>query len=117
VKLNGQEMDLPNVRIFSAIRASNGCILRLWLEAINETDAREFCVRIGAGLEGESLAPESKQEPLAEAYDAKTARRLLGGISRSSLYKELILGNLERVTGTRRVLITRESLERRCRHR
>jgi len=111
------EMDANGVKTFSAIRAANGRLRRLWLEATDESEAYEFCIRIGAGLEGEALHPESAGPTLPEAYDAKTARRLLGGISRSSLYKELILGNLERVGGTRRVLITRESLERRCRSR
>jgi len=103
------------VKTFSAIRPANGRLRRLWLEAADETEAHEFCLHIGAGLEGEAQRPESVAAALPEAYDGKTARRLLGGISRSSLYKELILGNLERVAGTRRVLITRESLERRCR--
>jgi hypothetical protein len=106
-----------SVKTFSAIRAANGRLRRLWLEAADETEAHELCLRIDAGLEGEAQRPESAAPLLPEAYDARTARRLLGGISRSSLYKELILGNLERVGGTRRVLITRESLERRCRRR
>jgi hypothetical protein len=38
----------------------------------------------------------------------------MGGVGRTTIYKELVLGNLERVAGTRRVLITRKSLERRC---
>lgn len=112
-------MSLPlepsvKLRLWSAIYVANGVLHRMNFEAGNEAEAREFAIRCGAGLAGEATRSESRSEPLPVAYDAKTARRLLGGVSRSSLYKELVLGRLERVPGTRRVLITRSSLEQRC---
>lgn len=115
-------MSLPlessaKLRIWSAVYVANGVLRRMNFEAGDEAEAREFAIRCGAGLEGEAIRLKTTSEPLPVAYDAKTARRLLGGVSRSSLYKELVLGRLERVPGTRRVLITRSSLEQRCQFR
>ena len=87
----------------------NGSIRRLMFEACGEGEAREFAIRFGAGLEGEARRPESAPPPAA--YDEKTARRLLGNISPSTLYRELAVGNLERVPGIRKILITRQSIE------
>jgi hypothetical protein len=100
----------PTLAMYAAVYAHRGTVRRVWLEAATEEEAMETCVRWNVGLEG--LASRPKEEP-AHAYDEKTARRLLGGISRTTLYKELTLGRLERVSDTRKVLITRESLERR----
>jgi len=86
---------------------------RIFFEAIDDEEAREFCVQWGCGLEGKSTRPELGGESLPEAYDQETACRLLGGISKSTLYRELQDGKLERVPGTRRILVTRSSLEAR----
>lgn len=51
--------------------------------------------------------------PQVEHYPLATACQLLGGVSRSTIYRELHMGLLERVPHTRRVLITRDSIERR----
>ena len=77
--------------------------------------ARQLAARWGVGIEGEAAAfPDDSPAPLPEAYDEKTARYLLGGISRTTLYAELATGRLKRMAGTRRVLVTRQSIERRC---
>jgi hypothetical protein len=110
-------MNAPKLKSYSAVFAVNGGMRRVHFDAADEAEAQATCERWGAGLEAEAQRPEIQQSPLPEAYDSATARRLLGGISRTSLYKELVLGHLDRVSGTRRVLITRSSLERRCRHR
>ena len=104
----------PRMQIYAAKTILAGEIRRMWFEAPDEAEAKGLAVRFGAGLEGLASRPEVAK-PLPEAYDAKTARLMLGGISRTSLYKEIILGRLKRVAGTRRVLITRSSLELRCR--
>ncbi len=78
-------------------------------EAIGETEARDFAVRCGAGLEGETQRMSGPGP--ATAYDEKTARALLGNISPSTLYRELAVGNLRRVPGIRKILVTRESIE------
>lgn len=107
--------DVPNgTQTYSAVYIDDGKVCRMWIEAESERKAREFCQRCGAGLQGLAEPPRS-ESPLPEAYDEKTARRVLGGISRTTLYAELATGLLERVPGTRRVLITRRSIERRCR--
>jgi hypothetical protein len=85
----------------------------MFFEAADEAEARKFCVRWGSGLEGKSTRPELAEEPLPEAYDEKTARQMLGGISKSTLYREIQDGKLERLPGTRRILVTRSSLEAR----
>lgn len=97
------------MKFWSAVYVTNGSIRRLMFEAVTEAEAREFAVRCGAGLEGEAKRPADSGP--AAAYDEKTARALLGNISPSTLYRELAVGNLERVPGIRKILVTRESIE------
>jgi hypothetical protein len=101
---------------YSAIHVSSGEIRRLVFEAVDIVEARKLARGWKVGLEGETPGDHAGQSaaPIPEAYDQATARRLLGGISRTTLYAELATGQLERVSGTRRVLITRRSIERRC---
>jgi hypothetical protein len=105
----------PALKTFSAVFVVAGASRRTFFDAADESEARATCICWGVGLEGEAKRPGAAPEPLPEAYDAQTARRLLGGVSRTTLYKEIVLGNLQRVPGTRRVLITRTSIEKRCR--
>jgi hypothetical protein len=103
------------LRKFSGIYVAAGEIRRVVYEARDITEARELAGKWGVGLEGEAAAfPCDTPAPLPEAYDEKTARYLLGGISRTTLYAELATGRLQRLSGTRRVLVTRRSIERRC---
>lgn len=101
---------------FSAVHVAGSNIRRLVFEALDEGEAQQFAIKWGVGIEGETKLIDAPA-PLPEAYDQETARKLLGGISRTTLYAELCLGRLERVPGIRRVLITRCSIERRCRTR
>lgn len=105
---------IEGLAIFSAVHVVQGEMRRVFFEAIDDQEARELCVRWGCGLEGKSTRPEPGRESVPEAYDQETACRLLGGISKSTLYRELQDGKLERVPGTRRILVTRSSLEARC---
>ena len=104
---------IGQLKIFSAVFVVRGRMRRMFFEAADVAEAREFCVGWGCGLEGESMKPEVEPERLPEAYDEKTARQLLGGISKSTLYREIQDGKLDRVPGTRRILVTRSSLEAR----
>jgi len=61
------------------------------------------------GRRYEAVAAE-REMLLSPVYDAPTARRMLGNISHTTLWQEILLGNLERVPGTRRCLVTRESV-------
>ena len=105
----------PALRKFSGIYVAAGEIRRVVYEAKDITEAKQLAARWGVGIEGEAVAFSGESPPpLPEAYDAKTARYLLGGISRTTLYAELATGRLTRLSGTRRVLVTRRSIERRC---
>jgi hypothetical protein len=99
---------------FLALRIDAGKIRRVWFEADGAEPAQEICLRFGLGFAGPANPPRDPAQQIPEAYDIKAAGRLMGGVGRTTIYKELVLGNLERVAGTRRVLITRKSLERRC---
>lgn len=105
----------PELKRFSGIYIVAGEIRRIVYEARDLSEARQLARNWGVGLEGETVAFAGESPPpLPEAYDEKTARYLLGGISRTTLYAELATGRLQRITGTRRVLVTRRSIERRC---
>lgn len=97
------------VKFWCAVYVVGGLVRRMIFEAVDEIEAREFAVRCGAGLEGETQQMNSPAP--ATAYDEKTARALLGNISPSTLYRELAVGNLQRVPGIRKILVTRESIE------
>lgn len=84
-------------------------------EAEDADEAREIAEAWGIGVEGETREVATVAAPVPEAFNEKTARQMLGGISRATLWREMALGRLERVPNTRRVLITRASIERRCR--
>jgi hypothetical protein len=101
------------MQIYSAITIADGNIRRMWFEAPGEAEAKAFAVRVGAGLEGPAIRPELKGDPLPEAYNQEASRRMLGGISKSTLYREIQDGKLQRLPGTRRILITRASIEAR----
>ncbi len=100
---------------FSGIYVAAGEIRRVVYEAKDIAEARQLASQWGVGIEGEAVTfPGEAPSPLPVAYDEKTARYLLGGISRTTLYAELAIGRLQRLSGTRRVLVTRRSIERRC---
>lgn len=105
----------PALKKYSGIYVAAGEIRRVVYEAKDVTEAKEFAARWGVGIEGEATAfPGHSPAPVPEAYAEKTARYLLGGISRTTLYAELAMGRLKRLPGTRRVLVTRRSIEHRC---
>lgn len=92
----------------------DGSIRRVTFEAIDLAEAREIAAPWAVGVEGEGggLLPPPE---LPHAYNEKESRRLLGGISRSTLYNWIAIGRLEKVPGCRRLLLTRESIERAAR--
>lgn len=101
---------------FSAIFIKNGNIRRITFEAPNLSEAQSLAAAMGCGLEGAISAPSINKphEVQQKAYDEKTARQMLGGISRTTLYRLLLRGKLERVKDTRKVLVTHRSIERFC---
>lgn len=88
-----------------------GRLRRIWFDAEDEEDARVVAQHCHAGLEGPGERPKAEQV----AYGLKEARELLGGVSRATIYNWVAIGRLERVPQTRRLLLTRESLERAAR--
>jgi hypothetical protein len=98
---------------YAGIYIIEGSVRRITFEAANDEQAHNIALKWGVGVEGVSTSSVAPA-PLPEVYDAKTACKLLGGISRTTLYKELLAGTLERMPETRRVLVTRKSIERRC---
>lgn len=84
-----------------------------------EAEDLEDAIRIGAdwgvgvtgegSLAGSPASQSSHEEPAV--YDLETARRILGNVSRHTIWKWLTLGRLERVPYCRRILITRESIQ------
>lgn len=102
---------------YSAICADAGLIRRITFEAENLEVARRLATTWGFGLEGEahpeSVHPEEKVV-YPDAFNTKDARRKLGGISRTALYRLLVRKILRRLPDTRKVLVTRASIERYC---
>lgn len=95
---------------FSAVYIYNSQIRRMTFEATDIEEAQALAARWGAGVEGEVERGDAPALPVA--YGMTSARQMLGGVSRSQVYVWLTLGRLERLPGTRRVLITRESIEK-----
>jgi hypothetical protein len=102
----------PIVIRYAGVFIADGAVRRMVFEANGPIQANELALKWGIGIEGEAAAINNP-EPIPEAYDVKTACRMLGGISRKSLDRDLKIGLLERVEYTRRVLVTRKSIERR----
>ncbi|MFZ9725647.1 MAG: helix-turn-helix domain-containing protein [Ilumatobacteraceae bacterium] len=94
---------------YTAVIPVAGTLRRIWFDAESVDEAREIATRCNAGLDGEAKRPDAE---LPVAFDEKKARELLGGISRGTLYNWVAAGRIERVWGTRRMLITRKSIEK-----
>ena len=104
-----------DLKKFSGVYLSEGQIRRVLFEARDSSEAQLLAKQWGMGVERETeeFTRESPL-PVPEAYNEKVARHLLGGISRTTLYAELAVGRLSRVKHGRRLLITRQSIERWC---
>lgn len=93
---------------YSAVIPVSGEVRRIFFDAADTDDARRVAASCNAGLEGAACIPEA----IPEAFGVQKTRELLGGVSRGTIYNWLALGRLDRVPGTRRVLVTRSSIER-----
>lgn len=91
-----------------------GAVRRLRFEAASPEEANELALKWGVGVEGEAADTSTVAAAQPEAYDLPTARRVLGNVSRSTIYRWLLLGELERLPSIGKVLITRQSIERRA---
>ena len=97
------------MKTFAATVAVSGRAQRIVFDAQDDTAALRIATACNAALVGECESPAA----LPEAYNEKDARRLLGGVSSKTLWRWCALGYLERLPKTRRVLITRQSIEAR----
>jgi hypothetical protein len=106
--------DRPPMKTFHGFFLVGGVVRRVTLEANDLYEAQDIGRSWNASIEGEhiDLAP-----PLPLCVNLKEASRLLGGVSRVTLYRWMWAGELDRVPDTRRVLITRASLEKRMKGR
>jgi hypothetical protein len=105
------------MKTYSAIYLVDASIRRIRFEARDLDEARRFAIAWGFGLEGEAPEEPRAVQPDAtepEAFDVADSCRILGGICRTSLYRLLVRGKLERLPETRKVLVTRRSIERYC---
>jgi hypothetical protein len=102
------------MKTFTGIYIVGGAVRRMTLEAESIEEAKTIAASWDVGIEGESNAVAGPA-PIPEAYDEETARMLLGKISRTSLYRMLVRGDVERLPGTRSVIVTRKSIEQFCR--
>jgi hypothetical protein len=112
------------MREFAAMVPVGGRLVEIRFDALDERDALSVAVACHGGLVPDGAVPSGgaavpgwrlpsgRSAPEPVAFDITRAREILGGISRATVYAWLALGRLERVPGTRRVLITRSSLER-----
>lgn len=105
------------MKTFTGLYIVGGAVRRLTLEAESMEEARSIAAGWGVGIDGEADSRACSPPPIPEAYAEKEARRLLGEVSRTTLYRMLIRGDVERISGTRKVLVTRASIERFCRQR
>lgn len=109
--------DAELTKRYRAVFIVNGSIRRLIFEALSTQEAERLAANWGCGLEGEVDDDPQIQTHRAvakEAFDVASACRVLGDISRTTLYRLLVKGQLERLPATRKVLVTGRSIERFC---
>ena len=107
----------PLLRRYRAIYLAESCIRNVTFEALCLEEAKHLAAGWGFGLEGE--VTEEPHRPKGntvapEAFDVASACRIMGDISRTTLYRLLLRGKLERLPATRKVLVTRRSIEQFC---
>lgn len=105
---------------FAGVYVKDGAARSIHFEATSFEEAKQIAQLWGVGVSGEVPASTSAcvaHVAMPEAYDEVSAGRMLSGnpakpLSRSSLYRLVAVGKLDRLPGTRRFLITRQSIER-----
>ncbi len=93
---------------FAALVPLAGKARRITFDADDSADALGVAVACGAILDGEAIKPED-QKPIA--YDLPTTRRLLGNVSRGTIYNWSAVGRIERVPNLRTILFTAKSVD------
>ncbi len=101
----------PALFTYSAVFVADGHVRRMTFQARDLAEATAMAARWGVGVEGLAV-PAADAPPPPVAVPLKTARVMLGGVSRGQVYIWLTIGRLARMPDTRRVLITLESIDR-----
>ncbi len=95
---------------YSAVMVREGTLRKVTYEATSEAEAQEIAKLWDIGFAGEAAAEPTIKSAEPEAFSLEDAQRMLGGVSRATIYRWLEFGRLQRVRDTRRVLITRRSV-------
>ncbi|MDI1249212.1 MAG: helix-turn-helix domain-containing protein [Lacunisphaera sp.] len=102
-------------KTYQAIHIADGKVRQLTFQAVDLPDAQQFVAKLGCGLMGEAplVTGQSNVVPFErpDAFDVRQTCHKLG-ISRSSLDRLVRRGKLSRLPDTRKILITRRSIER-----
>lgn len=105
---------------FSAVFGVRGQLRRMSFDAETLEEAQLLAEKWGVAVEGEARETPANSAPalLPEGYDWQTAGKMIAapdGLSRATMYRLVAAEELDKVPGTRRFLVTRESIERYCR--
>lgn len=97
---------------FAGIYIFNGQVRHMTVEATDEQEARS----LGAnpqpfGVQGEAMPCGSPAATASPVFDLREVTNLFK-VSRGTVHRWLIEGRLERIPDIRKILITRESVER-----
>ncbi len=88
----------------------DGTLRRVTFEATDDSEAREIAKKWEVGFAGEAATEPVIKSAEPEAFCLGDTQRMLGGVSRATIYRWLDIGRLQRVRDTRRILITRKSV-------
>lgn len=98
------------VKHFLGLFVYAGQLRRVQFEASDASEASELARAMNVGLQGEAHPDVKQVEP--EVYDLATTQRMLGNVCRTTLWRWEMQGRLVRVPHTRKVLFSRDSVER-----
>jgi hypothetical protein len=103
------------MKTFAGNLVLNGHTHLMSFAATNEEQALALGTKYDFAVNGETVpfaAVAVTAEPELPYYNLEDAVKRLGNVTRQTIYKWCVTGRLERIPGTRKILITRASLER-----
>lgn len=95
---------------FAAVMVCDGTLRHVTFEAVDESEAQAIAKKWDVGFAGEAAPEPIIKSTDPEAFCLEDTQRMLGGVSRATIYRWMEIGRLHRVRDTRRVLITRKSV-------
>ncbi|EIQ01131.1 hypothetical protein OpiT1DRAFT_05699 [Opitutaceae bacterium TAV1] len=100
---------------YTGVYVTKGTVRNVEFEAADAAEAQMLARLWNVGLVGEAAPRQAPNTVPPEAFNVKDTCRMLGNVSRTQIYRWVATGELDRVPDTARVLITRESIQRRAR--